>query len=464
MSRARGERCLLRIVLGAVVLGVGSTPVDAANAASATSATNAASAANAADAASATSATSATSAAAPAELAGEEEFRACLPTLKAEAVREGIAGTTFDRALAGVEPDLSLLELLDRQPEFRTAIWDYLAGLVDEERVADGTAALRQHADVLAAIEARFGVDRHVVVAVWGVESNFGRNLGRRPLLQSLSTLSCFGRRQAFFRGELLATLRIVERDEIPVSGLVGSWAGAFGQTQFIPSTFQRLAVDFDGDGRRDIVASTADALASTANHLAADGWRRGEPWGYEVRLPAGVPAERIGRTQRRPLAEWGAIGVRRLDGSVPTGPARGAIIAPAGTAGPAWLVFRNFDAIYAYNRAESYALAIALLGDALAGRPGVVTPWPTDDPPLSRAERRRVQALLIERGYDLGEPDGIIGPRTREAIQDVQRQLGMEPTGRAGRRLLEALTRGDAPRAGGAPPGTASAAPNRAD
>jgi lytic murein transglycosylase len=407
----------------------------------------------------------ATSAAAPAELAGDDEFRACLPMLKADAVRQGIAGTTFDRALAGVEPDLSLLELLDRQPEFRTAIWDYLAGLVDEERVADGTAALRQHADVLAAIEERFGVDRHVVVAVWGVESNFGRNLGRRPLLQSLSTLSCFGRRQAFFRGELLATLRIVERDEIPMPSLVGSWAGAFGQTQFIPSTFQRLAVDFDGDGRRDIVGSTADALASTANHLAADGWRRGEPWGYEVRLPPGLPAERLGRTQRRPLAEWSALGVRRLDGGAPAGPARGAIVAPAGTEGPAWLVFRNFDAIYAYNRAESYALAIALLGDALAGRPGVATPWPTDDPPLSRAERRRLQALLVERGYDLGEPDGIIGARTREAIQDVQRQLGLEPTGRAGRRLLDALARGDAPRpAVVAPPGPAPAAPERAD
>jgi glucose-6-phosphate 1-epimerase len=391
-------------------------------------------------------------AAAPATPAQVAEFRACLSTLADEAARRGIARAAFDRALADVEPDVSLLERLDRQPEFRTPIWDYLAGLVDAERVADGTAALRAHADLLAAVEQRFGVDRHAVVAIWGVETNYGRTLGRLPLPRSLATLSCFGRRQSFFRGELLATLRIVERDDIPLPNLVGSWAGAFGQTQFMPTTFQRLAVDFDGDGRRDVVGSVADALGSTANYLASSGWRRGEPWGYEVRLPPGLPAERIGRNGRRPLEEWSALGVRRIDGAALFGPAQGAIVAPAGTAGPAWIVFRNFDAIYAYNRAESYALAIALLGDALAGRPRVATPWPTDDPPLSRAERRTLQVELAARGYDVGEADGIIGARTREAIQDVQRRLGMEPTGRAGRKLLDALQRGEAPHADPAP------------
>lgn len=371
------------------------------------------------------------------------EFRSCLSQLRAEAGRNNVPGASFDRILSGVEPDMSLLGFLDRQPEFRTPIWDYIAGLVDEERVADGRAAMRQYPNALAQAEERFGVDRHVIVAIWGVESNYGRNMGRRPLVQSLSTLSCFGRRQSFFRGELMATLQIIERGDISKEDLVGSWAGAFGQTQFIPTTFQRIAIDFDGDGRRDIVNSTVDALGSTANYLARSNWRRGEPWGYEVRLPRGLAESRIGRRTKRSLSEWSQMGVRRVDGSALTGPGQAAIIAPAGTNGPAWIVFRNFDAIFSYNHAESYALAIALLSDALAGRPGIQTAWPTDDPPLSRAERREVQVQLIRRGYDIGEPDGIIGPKTREAIQDMQRRLGMEASGRAGKRLLDALRRG---------------------
>lgn len=379
-------------------------------------------------------------AAAPQPAQASAEFRSCLSTLKAEAGRNNISAATFDSALSGVEPDMSLLGFLDRQPEFRTPIWDYIAGLVDEERIADGKAAMRQYPNALAAAEERFGVDPHVIVAIWGVESNYGRNMGRRPIVQSLSTLSCFGRRQSFFRGELMATLQIIQRGDIAKDDLVGSWAGAFGQTQFIPTTFQRIAIDFDGDGRRDIINSTVDALGSTANYLARSNWRRGEPWGYEVRLPRGLSEDRIGRRTKRALSEWSSMGVRRIDGSALTGPGQAAIIAPAGTNGPAWIVFRNFDAIFSYNHAESYALAISLLSDALAGRPGIQTPWPTDDPPLSRAERREVQVQLIRRGYDIGEPDGIIGPRTREAVKDMQGRLGMEATGRAGKRLLDAL------------------------
>lgn len=385
----------------------------------------------------------AASASLPAPAAAQAEFRSCLAQLRAANAREGVSGATFDRALAGVEPDMSLLELLDRQPEFRTAIWDYVAPLVDDERVDDGRRAMAAYPNALAAAEQRFGVDRHVIAAIWGVESNYGRNMGRRPLIQSLSTLSCFGRRQTFFRGELNATLRILERGEIPQEQLVGSWAGAFGQTQFIPSTYQRIAIDFDGDGRRDIVGSVVDAIGSTANYLARSNWAAGEPWGYEVRLPANFPASRVGRRDKRSLQDWSSMGVRRIDGSALSGPGRAGLIAPAGTNGPAWLVFRNFDAIFSYNQAESYALAIALLSDRLAGRPILQTPWPTDDPPLSREQRRELQQRLLALGYDIGEVDGILGSKTRAAVQDIQRRTGEEATGRAGLRLLQRLRNG---------------------
>jgi len=227
-----------------------------------------------------------------------QDFNACLARLRSDAAAKGIDAATFDTALAGVEPDQSVLDAMDSQPEFTTPIWDYLAGLVDEQRIADGRAKLAEWSTVLANAEQAFGVDRHTIVAVWGVESDFGRVMGGRPLVRSLATVSCFGNRQRFFRGELMATLRILQAGDMPAQALVGSWAGAFGQTQFMPSTFQRLAVDFDGDGRRDIVGSVPDALGSTANFLARAGWRSGEPWGFEVMVPLsyGGPSGRRNR------------------------------------------------------------------------------------------------------------------------------------------------------------------------
>ena len=281
------------------------------------------------------------------------------------------------------------------------------------------------------------------MVAVWGVESDFGRSFGSRPLLNSLATLSCYGRRQGFFRGEFVATLRIVQDGHVPVEQLVGSWAGAFGHTQFMPSTFQRVAVDFDGDGRRDIVGSVPDALASTASYLRRAGWRTGEPWGYEVRLPAGFDASLAGRRSKRALSEWTALGVRPAAASeagLADPQARAAILLPAGPAGPAFLVFRNFDAIFSYNAAESYALAIAHLADRVRGGGPFAAPWPTDDPGLSRAQRRELQALLLERGHDIGAVDGMIGARSREAIRAEEARLGRTPSGRAGQWILKAL------------------------
>ena len=367
------------------------------------------------------------------------DFNSCVSQLRGEAAAAGIATEIFDRAMAGVEPDQTVLDAMDNQPEFKTPIWDYLAAMVDDQRIADGRAKLAEWETVLARAERDFGVDRHVIIAVWGVESDYGRNVGGRPLVRSLATVSCFGGRQKFFRGELTAVLRILQSGDMAPEVLVGSWAGAFGQTQFMPTTFQRSAVDFDGDGRRDIVGSVPDALASTANFLKRAGWVRGAPWGYEVSVPAdyGGPA---GRRTRRTLAEWTRLGIRKPDGTPLTGSGPAALLLPAGASGPAFIAFRNYDAIFSYNAAESYALAITHLSDRLRGAGPFQTAWPTDDPGLSRAQRRELQDRLIARGYDIGSADGVIGPRTRAAIEEFQASAGMTVDGRAGMRVLNAL------------------------
>ena len=371
----------------------------------------------------------------------QADFGSCLASLRSQAAAKGVSGQAFDVATRGVTPDLTILELMNNQPEFKTPIWDYLAALVDEERVQDGRNAMRQAGQALAAAEARFGVDRHAIAGVWGVESNFGKDIGGRPLIQSLATLVCYApRRNEYFKGELMATLKIVQDGDINPANLRGSWAGAFGHTQFMPSTFQRLAVDGDGDGHRDIMTSVPDAVHSSANFLKKAGWVNGLPWGYEVRLPQNFNAGLAGRKNKKPLASWAAMGVTRVDGRPLSGNYAAGIIIPAGVNGPAFIVTKNFDAVYSYNAAESYGLAIALLGDRLKGQPGIQTAWPTDDPPLSRAQRRELQQLLTARGYDVGEPDGKIGAKTREAIKDVERRIGLEPRGRPGGKVLQAL------------------------
>ena len=374
-------------------------------------------------------------------------FAPCVAELKSGALARGVSGAGYEHLTASLQPDLKVLDFLDYQPEFRTPIWDYLSGLVDEERVADGQAMLKQWGDTLNAVAARYKVDPATVVAVWGVESNFGRNFGSRPLLTSLSTLSCYGRRQAYFRGEFYDALKIVDAGDVKAEQLVGSWAGAFGHTQFMPSTFLRLAVDFDGDGRRDLVGTVPDALASTANFLKKAGWREDEVWGYEVRLPAGFDASGAGRRNKQALSAWATRGVKRIDGSPLAGdgsPLAGdgsaGLLLPAGPKGPAFLVFRNFDAIYGYNAAESYALAIAHLSDRLRGAGPFTTPWPTDDAGLSRVERREVQTLLAARGHAIGAIDGMLGDASRAAIRVEQQRLGHNVDGRAGQKLLKAL------------------------
>ncbi len=378
-------------------------------------------------------------------VAGAAPFDACIDGLRKTALSRGISASTFDAAMKGVEPDPDVIKSFEYQPEFRSPIWDYVAGLVDDERVADGREQLTRWDSVLRDAERAYGVDRHVIVAVWGVESNFGRIQGTRELVRSLTTLVCANKRESFFRGELMATLSILQSGDIAAEALTGSWAGAFGQTQFMPTTYQRLAVDFDGDGKRDVVNSVPDALGSTANYLARAGWVTGQPWGYEVRIPENY-AGPSGRRTRQSLAQWTALGVRRIEPlqvggkPQPADSVQAALLLPAGPKGPAFLVFRNFDAIYGYNAAESYALSIAHLSDRLQGAPGFSTPWPTDDPGLSRAERREVQQRLLDRGYDIGAVDGMIGAKSRSAIRDFQTSQGLTVDGRAGLRVLNAL------------------------
>jgi len=377
------------------------------------------------------------------------ELARCLETLRPVALKARVHSATWREHTQALTPDPRVLTNLDAQPEFRLAIWDYVAVMVDEERIADGQDAMRAYAPLLEALTTRYGVDAAVLVAVWGVETNFGRGLGAYPIVRSLATLSCAGRRQAYFRTELFAVLRILQAGHVSAEQLYGSWAGAFGHVQFMPSTFERLAVDHDGDGRRNLVRDIPDALASAANYLRNAGWQRGQPWGIEVALPksAGTsfPLRGEGRRVKRTLAEWQQRGVRRVDGSplvsggLTTATTAG-LLTPSGVDGPAFLVLRNFDAIYRYNASESYALSIAHLADRVRGAPAFATAWPTDDGGLSRAERRELQQLLAARGHDIGNVDGVLGARTIAAVRAEQELLTHTVTGRPGQRLLGEL------------------------
>ena len=377
--------------------------------------------------------------------AQQADFARCMAAIRASPPGQRLASETWERYARALQPDPRVIGEQQAQPEFTLPIWDYIAVMVDDERIADGRRLMVDHAETLDAIAQRYRVDPAVVVAIWGIESNFGRGTGSFEVLRSLATLACHGRRQAYFRGEFLAALRAVQKGEIDGDRFLGSWAGAFGQVQFMPGSWEWLAVDFDGDGRRDILHNEGDALASAANFLRRRGWRPGSPWGVEVVLPDEFNARGEGRRVQRTVATWAARGVRRVDGTrlvsadLPSTATAGLHL-PAGPKGPAFLVFHNFNVIYRYNASEAYTLAIAHLADRLRGGAPFATPWPTDDLGLSRAERRELQRLLAERGHAVGAPSGVLTPQTRAAVKEEQRRLGHEVTGRPGQRLLKAL------------------------
>jgi membrane-bound lytic murein transglycosylase B len=373
--------------------------------------------------------------------AAAADFSNCIERLWPDAARRGVSRATFERVTAGLTPDLSIMDKLDAQPEFNKAPRDYLDALVSDDRIARGREVLAQYAPTFAAMARSYGVDPAIIAAIWGVESNYGTLGGERPVIRSTATLACVGRRQAYFREEFLSTLEILQRGDVPAERLVGSWAGAFGPTQFMPSTFKRYAVDFDGDGRRDVVDSMPDVIASTANNLKSDGWVAGQRWGYEVVLPQNFDYLLADRSKQLTLRQWEGLGIRRAGGGTFAEPdARAYLLIPGGARGPAFLMLQNFRVIMKYNPAEAYALAIGYLADRLRGGGPFVQAWPRDERVLSLDERYEMQQLLARRGFGTGEPDGLLGPRTRLAIRNFQASIGQIPDGFASSGLLDRL------------------------
>ncbi|MGM0584436.1 MAG: lytic murein transglycosylase [Pseudomonadota bacterium] len=371
------------------------------------------------------------------------EFRAWIRDFRDTALDAGIRPDVFDAAFEDVSLNARVLELDAYQPEFVRPIWEYLDNAVSETRVATGREKLAEKRELLARIEARHGVDGEIVLAIWGLESAFGVNYGDIPVVESLATLAFDGGRGDFAEEQLLAALRILQAGDVSPSRMVGSWAGAMGHTQFIPTSFEAYAVDFQGDGRRDLwSADAADALASTANYLSRFGWELDAPWGLEARLPEGFDYRLADQAVRRSAARWNELGVRGMDGApLPAGEGV-SVITPAGAQGPAFAVYPNFRVIKRYNNATSYALAAGLLADRIAGGAGVQAGWPRDDRPLSLSEREEMQRRLTALGFDTQGVDGIIGPDSRAAIRDFQSTQGMTPDGYASASLLRALRR----------------------
>jgi lytic murein transglycosylase len=368
-------------------------------------------------------------------------FSACIAGLWPRAARRGISRATFDSQTATLTPDLHILDLLDRQPEFTKSFWDYLDMLVTDARIKRGREVLAQYRPVFDAVERTYGVDRHVIAAIWGIESNFGTSAGNRPVLRSTATLACIGRRQAYFRDEFLAALEILQHGDVRPDELKGSWAGAFGPTQFMPTAFKRYAVDFDGDGRRDVVGSVPDMIASTANNLHKAGWRSGETWGYEVVVPRGFDYRLADRSHVMSIRDWEGHGIRRAGSNLFPHPRdQGYLLVPAGAQGPAFLMLANFRVIMRYNPSEAYALAIGHLADRMRGGEPFIQPWPRHERVLSRGERLELQQHLARMGYDVGEPDGNLGPKTRSALRYFQQRTGRPPDGFASASVLNAL------------------------
>lgn len=369
------------------------------------------------------------------------DFDRWLAGFRARALEQGIRPRTFDRAFAGVTPDRRVLERETNQPEFSRSIWEYLESAVSQTRIDTGREMLRRHATVLGQIEARYNVDREVVVAVWGLESSYGRLRGTTRLIPALTALAMGSRRADFYEEQLIGALRILQAGDVDPEHLVGSWAGAMGHTQFIPTSYLAYAVDFRGDGVRDIWSDDpTDSLASTAAYLADHGWQRGQPWGVEVRIPQGFNP-RLANT-RRDVAEWVALGLTARGEARLPNRGEATLLFPAGSRGPAILAFQNFRAIKRYNNADSYAIAIGHLADRLRGGGPFRGTWPRDDRPLSRAEREELQRHLARAGLYDGAIDGRIGQGTLAAVRDWQAANGLAPDGYVSLALLTAMRR----------------------
>ncbi len=342
----------------------------------------------------------------------------------------GVSRATFDAAFRGVRFDPKILAYTKNQPEFVRPIWQYLASAVSSARIEHGRAkAEEQHAWLVKA-EATYGVDPSVVMGIWGMETEFGAFEGSYNVVRSLASLAFVHFRGDYFRDELIAALAILEEGDIGAREMRGSWAGAMGQTQFMPSSFNDYAVDFEGHGRRDIWNSAPDAIGSTANYLAKHGWIAGAPWGFEARLPAGFKLTDADSSRPAPFASFAERGVVRADGGALPRSGEAELLIPAGLAGPIFLVTANFKTIKSYNNSTAYALGVALLGDAIMGRDGLRAPWPVHDAPLGEREIRELQTRLRKLGYDVGEVDGRAGETLRAALRVYQESIGAPPDG----------------------------------
>ncbi len=367
-----------------------------------------------------------------------QQFARWVAAFRVSARAAGIDQATLDAAFDTVR-FVPRAVVADRaQPEFTRAVWDYLDSALSPQRVARGQEKWRQWRPEVEAIAARYGVPPEVLFAIWGMESNYGSNVGDIPTIDALATLGFEGRREAWARAQLLAALKILQSGDIARTQMIGSWAGAMGQTQFLPTSFLAYAVDADGDGRRDIWGSVPDVMASTANYLARSGWQAGQPWGVEVRLPAGFDYART--DLRQPASAWAGDGVQSMDGTPLPALTDSSILLLAGARGPAFLVGPNFRAILRYNNAASYALAVGLLAQKLAGGPSVQTPWPREEPRLARSQLWALQSALNARGFDCGPPDGTLGPATRNGVRLFQRSLGLPADGYPTLELLQRL------------------------
>lgn len=366
-------------------------------------------------------------------------------SFRAQARAQGISDATLDRAFQGVTYNPEVMRRSQNQAEFKKSLWEYLENAVSEKRQNNGRAALAQYGGVLNRVEATYGVDKEVVTAVWGMESTYGERRGDMPVIEALSTLSYEGYRDGFFRSQLIGALRILQSGDIDPAHMSGSWAGAMGHTQFIPTTYLAYAADFTGDGRRDIWSNDpSDSLASTANYLAKSGWQRGLPAAVEVTLPAGFNMGLAGKGKRRSVSEWQSLGVRQASSRpLPPAGASTELIVPGGRNGAAFLITRNFHAILRYNNADSYALAVAHLADRLKGYPGLANPWPADHPGLRIEQRKEMQELLTARGFDTQGVDGNVGSNTISAIRAYQQARGLPVTGEPSAALLDQLRRG---------------------
>ncbi len=378
------------------------------------------------------------------ETAGNAGFERWISSFRPRALASGIHASVFDGAFRGVRYNTSVIQKDRNQSEFTKTIWDYLASAASDTRIRNGKDALRKHRHTLDAIERRYGVDKEVVTAIWGLESAYGTYRGNIPTIEALATLAYDGRRGKFFEAQLLAALKIIQNGDIPAHRMTGSWAGAMGHAQFIPTSYESFAVDFTGDGKRDIWSEDpTDALASTAAYLAKSGWEKGKPWGVEVRLPKGFNYTLANRKIKKSPAQWAAMGVTDINGrAVPNRNGKGSILLPAGGNGAAFMIFSNFSAIERYNTADAYVIGVGHLSDRIKGGPPIQGKWPHGDRALTFSERKELQRLLTRAGFDTQKIDGKIGPLTINAVRAFQEARGLTPDGYASLVLLQQLRR----------------------